>query len=87
MLSLDAQAEYVVKVQGRVDPDLVDWFGPLEIATVETEAGVTTTLSRFVTDQAGLMGLVRALHGLGVTLLSVERAPAGVDAARQGDFR
>jgi hypothetical protein len=34
---------------------------------------LTTTLSGIVTDQAGLLGLIRHLHGLGIVLLSVER--------------
>lgn len=87
MLSLDQQAEYIIKVRGRVDEGLVDWFGPLDMAVTETEEGVTTTLSRFITDQAGLIGLARALHGLGLTLLSIERAPTPQGVARQGETR
>lgn len=74
MPSLDEQADYVIRIQGRIDGILVDWFGPVNIASAVVDGDrAVTTLSGIVTDQAGLVGLLRHLHGLGVVLLSVER--------------
>jgi hypothetical protein len=36
-----------------------------------------TTFSHIVMDQAGLVGLIRHLHGLGVVLLSVREVRGG----------
>ncbi len=74
MPHLDQKAHYVIKTEGDVDSSLVDWFGPVEIASGMQETGETvTTLSGIVADQAGLVGLIRHLHGLGLVLLSIER--------------
>ncbi len=74
MPHLDQKARYVIQTEGDVDASLVDWFGPVEIASVEREGGeAITTLSGIVADQAGLVGLIRHLHGLGLVLISIER--------------
>jgi hypothetical protein len=74
MSHLDQHAQYVIKIEGCVDGTLVDWFGPVDIASVLEDGDRTvSTLSGIVTDQAGLVGLIRHLHGLGIVLLSVER--------------
>ncbi len=75
MPRLDQQAHYVIRIQGNIDGGFVECFGPVKVTGAEGEGGhVISTLSGIVTDQAGLMGLLRHLHGLGVVLLSVERA-------------
>jgi hypothetical protein len=77
MATLDQHAGYLIKIQGSVDSSFFDWFGPFEIAsTVEEGEQTVTTLSGFITDQAGLVGLIRHLHGLGFVLLSIERMAA-----------
>ncbi len=80
MSGLDQPAAYVVKIQGSVDVQLADWLGPMEIDShiADGERGITT-LARVVTDQAGIVGLIRHLHGLGIVLLSVERRASGQD--------
>ncbi len=76
MPRLDQKTRYVIMTAGDVDATLVDWFGPIEIASVLQEGGeAVTMLSGIVTDQAGLVGLIRHLHGLGLVLLSIERVP------------
>ncbi len=78
MPHLDQKAQYIVKTEGCIDAPLVDWFGPVEITSVVSDGGeAVTTLSGIVTDQAGLVGLIRHLHGLGLVLLSIERVPIG----------
>ena len=77
MPRLDERAAYVIRIQGYGEENLVDWFGPVNVVTAVDEGGpVVTTLSGIVTDQAGLMGLLRHLHGLGIVLLSVARIQA-----------
>jgi hypothetical protein len=81
MSHLDEHAGYKIKVEGSVDESLVDWFGPMQIASpVGNE--VITTLSAFDIDQAALVGLIRHLHGLGIVLISIER----LELSAQGDF-
>ncbi|MCL4393371.1 MAG: hypothetical protein M1482_00880 [Chloroflexi bacterium] len=74
MPHLQERAPYVIRIGGSIDKSLVDWFGPVDIASASQEDGRTISeLSGIVTDQAGLVGLIRHLHGLGIVLLSVER--------------
>lgn len=50
------------------------WFGEAE-AHVEMLAdnSQVTTFSNVIMDQAGLVGLIRRLHGLGIVLLSIRQ--------------
>ena len=74
MPHLDQKGRYIIKIEGGVDATLVDWFGPIEITSVVADgAEVVTTLSGIIADQAGLVGLLRHLHNLGIVLLAVER--------------
>jgi hypothetical protein len=78
MSSLDQQTGYEIKIVGRVDESLVEWFGPVKIVSACVgEDGVITTLSAIDIDQAGVVGLIRHLHGLGIVLLSIERIALG----------
>ena len=73
MSHLDQPAAYGITVEGCVDETLVGG-GPVAIpSVVEDGDGAVTVLSGIVTDQAGLVGLIRHLHGLGIVLLSIER--------------
>ncbi len=74
MTHLGQHAQYVIRIEGSVDENLVDWFGPVQVTCAVEEGGrVVATLSGLATDQAGLVGLIRHLHGLGIVLLSFER--------------
>ncbi len=73
MRQIDQCASYVVRVQGPVDPDLLDAGSPVAVASIAQDDDQRTTLAGIVTDQAGLVGLIRHLHGLGLTLVSIER--------------
>jgi hypothetical protein len=72
MSHLDEHTGYKIKVEGRVDASLVDWFGPMQIFSADGD-GQITILSTLDMDQAALVGLIRHLHGLGIVLLSIER--------------
>ena len=76
MPRIDQPAEYAIEIQGGADATLTDWFGPLKI-TERTGAGhPTTMLAGIFTDQAGLIGMIRHLHGLGIVILAVQRMVA-----------
>lgn len=69
MQHLDRQTNYIIRTQGRIDAQWVDWCAPVTWLAAPSEA----TAFRLHTDQAGIVGLVRHLHSLGIVLLSVER--------------
>jgi hypothetical protein len=75
-ISLNSQNRYEIKIYGQLDDSWLGWFGE---ANAQVETGVdhrqVTTFSNVITDQAGLVGLIRRLHGLGVVLVSVRQAP------------
>lgn len=62
---------YYVQVAGRVDEHEVNGMSPVEMK-VERVEGDSTWLSVH-TDQSGLVGLMRHLHGLGFVFLSLGR--------------
>jgi hypothetical protein len=76
-ITLNSQNRYEIKIYGQLDDSWLGWFGEAQ-AHVETlvDHRQATTLSNVVMDQAGLVGLIRRLHGLGVVLLSVRQTPA-----------
>jgi hypothetical protein len=65
---------YRIKLKGRVSQKTVNAKSPLQM-TVE-QLDVDATLLSVQTDQAGLVGLIRHLHGRGQVLLSVSRLHA-----------
>lgn len=71
-ISLNSQNKYEIQVHGQLDEARLGWFGEAQ-AQVETlaDSSEITTISNVVMDQAGLIGLIRRLHGLGIVLLSV----------------
>lgn len=72
--SLNSQNRYEIKIHGQLDDSWLRWFGEANVH-VETlsDHGLVTTVSDVVMDQAGLVGLIRRLHGLGIVLLSVQQ--------------
>jgi hypothetical protein len=62
---------YHVEVRGRLDERDVNAMGPLQVTAARVDKAATVLKVR--TDQAGLIGLLRHLHGRGDVLLSVTR--------------
>jgi hypothetical protein len=62
---------YQIEVEGQLDESDVNAMSPLQV-TVRRRDEVATLLTAR-TDQAGLIGLLRHLHGRGNVLLSVAR--------------
>jgi hypothetical protein len=65
----DPETHYRIEVRGRVD---VEWLQSFDSSTVinidETRQLEDTTVLNVSTDQSGIVGLVRRLHGLGMTI-------------------
>jgi hypothetical protein len=73
-ISLNSQNKYEIKVYGQVDGSKLDLLtkAKVHIETLSNGSN-TTTFSDIVMDQAGLVGLIRRLHGLGIVLLSIRQ--------------
>ncbi len=63
--------DYHIRLRGQVDEAEINTMSPLHMTTVQTSADAT--LFTIHTDQSGLIGLMRHLHGLGFVILSIER--------------
>lgn len=62
---------YHIRIKGHLDENWSAWLDDLVITH---EADGVTLLSGSVIDQSALLGLLRRLHDLGLTLLSVANA-------------
>ena len=73
-MSLNSRNRYEIKISGQLDDSWLAWFGeanaPVEVAVDDSQ---TTTLSNVIMDQAGLVGLIRRLHGYGIVLISIQQ--------------
>lgn len=73
-LPQDQPAVYQIRIEGRIDERLSDWFEDMTI-TVESRADgkPITTLIGPVADQAALQGLLSRIYTLGFPVISVTR--------------
>jgi hypothetical protein len=62
---------YLIQVLGQVDEGEINAGSPLYTTVVS--AGTAATGLTICTDQSGLIGLMRHLHGMGFVFLSVNR--------------
>lgn len=73
-ISLNSQNSYEIKIYGRLDDSWLGLFGKAESHTEVLDDNIQmTTISNVVMDQAGLVGLIRRLHGLGIVLISIRQ--------------
>ncbi len=71
-ISLNSRNEYEVSIDGQLDDSCLGWFGEAQVhAEVLADEHPMTVISGVHMDQAGLVGLIRRLHGHGIVLLSV----------------
>jgi len=71
-MSLNSLNRYEIKIHGQLDDSWLGWFeeGKSHVEVLADNDQVTT-FSNVVMDQAGLVGLVRRLHGHGIVLISI----------------
>jgi len=69
----DTATHYRIEVQGQVDVEWLQGFDNLPQINVDQARQVQDiTVLDVHTDQAGIVGLVRRLHGLGIMILQFE---------------
>jgi len=74
----DTATHYQIEVRGRIDVDWLRSFdGPADISVDESGQMEDITVLNVRTDQTGIVGLVRRLHGLGMTILQVQIVSRG----------
>jgi hypothetical protein len=69
---MDDICTYQIIVRGHVDEAELNTQSPIWLAV--EQAGPECSCITFNTDQSGLIGLLRHLHGLGIVLLSMSAA-------------
>lgn len=62
---------YQIKLYGQVSETEINALSPLQMTVEQT--GPNGTLLSLSTDQSGLVGILRHLHGLGFVFLSIVR--------------
>ena len=78
----DSATHYRIEVRGRVDVDWLQSFdSSAEIRVDETRQKEDITVLTMHTDQSGMVGLVRRLHGLGMTILQLQIVSDGAKGA------
>ena len=70
------QQRYRIEVAGRLEPGRSAWLDNLELVVEERAGGPVTVLAGPIVDQVALMGLLRRLHNLGLSLFLVQRLDA-----------
>jgi hypothetical protein len=69
----DPATHYRIEVQGRVDVEWLQSFdSSAEIIVDATRQMEDITMLDLHTDQSGIVGLVRRLHGLGITIQQLQ---------------
>jgi hypothetical protein len=79
----DPATHYRIEIEGRVD---VEWLQDFdisgEISAVKTRQMEDITVLNVHTDQSGIVGLVRRLHGLGMTIVQLQITSDGGKAVK-----
>jgi hypothetical protein len=84
----DSATHYRITVRGRVDVDWLQCFdSSVEISVDETRQMEEITVLKVHTDQSGMVGLVRRLHALGMTILQLQIVLSEGKAAEGGEQR
>jgi hypothetical protein len=84
-MNLNSLNKYEIKIYGQLDESWLAGSGdakaPIDIVVDDSHV---TTLSNINVDQAGLVGLIRRLHGFGIVLISIRQvegthSPDGIE--------
>ena len=84
----DSATHYRIEVRGCVDVDWLQRFNSsAEVIVDATRQMEDITVLDVHTDQSGIVGLVRRLHGLGMTILQLQIISDGGKAAEVEEQR
>jgi hypothetical protein len=84
----DTPTRYRIEVRGRVSLDWLQAFAEdAQLLSAEDGPGEEFTVVTVRADQAAVVGLVRRLHGLGMTILQVQAISDGENTASAGPGR
>ena len=74
-INLNSRNQYEIKVRGDIAESWLKGFGALDVKseTMMTGQEYQPLTFKIVTDQSGLVGLIRRMHGLGIVLLSIRQ--------------
>jgi len=61
---------YRVEIEGHLDRSWAEWFDGMAI---DQQPNGMSVLSGSVTDQSALFGLLKKMHNMGLTIISVQR--------------
>jgi hypothetical protein len=75
---MEDRRTYQIKVHGQIDEDDLNAISPFRIRLVS--ARETATRFTVQTDQSGLIGLLRHLHGRGLIILSISCKPGSTSS-------
>ncbi|MCC6314933.1 MAG: hypothetical protein IT337_13065 [Thermomicrobiales bacterium] len=70
-----AAANYVIRVQGALDPEWSERLGGMRITTFGRGRHASTVLIGTLADQAALLGALNTLYELGLPVISVQHVP------------
>ena len=74
LFNLNSQHVYEITVRGEIDVSWLTGFGEVDDQIdIIARGGHQSTRLKIVMDQAGLVGLIRRLHGLGIVLISIRQ--------------
>lgn len=78
----DGPCTYQIEIRGRAAVEGLSAASPLQVTVLRAEAN--STLLAVCTDQSGLVGLLRYLHGRGRVLLSVQCQESNQEPDHEG---
>jgi len=82
--SCAAAALYHIRVHGQLAEQWANWFDGMTLANLPEGDAV---LSGVLPDQSALYGVLRQIHNLGLTLISVQRIELGPDGDKPAVYR
>ena len=84
----NSATRYQIELQGQVDVEWLQSFDDhVEIIIDEANRMDNTCVLEVHTDQSGIVGLVRRMHGLGMTILQVQIISEGGKTAEVEEGR
>jgi hypothetical protein len=87
-LTVDGTAQYLIELQGELDPSWTAELGGLQVSYCpRTDGQPLTTLVGTVTDQAALAGILNLAFSLGLPVLSVISMGSGGCLPASGQSR